>query len=214
MNLQELTKKNQEFIHIATSQLIKDGKTDDEIKVLLEEILPTIIEQQKKGLTARGIYGAPSEWAKQQSQIAEQATDETNDNPWLMWLDSSLLILALLGFINGGMNLLKSGSQYGILTFLTIGFGVGAGIYLMYHFIYRHMGKDGKERPSFWKALLFLGVTTIAWAGIFLLAALIPAAINPTLSPIATIFVGAVAFGLRYLLKKKYNIRNAMQPAR
>ncbi len=39
--------KNQEFIHIATNQLIKDGKTDSEIKELLEEILPTIIEKQK-----------------------------------------------------------------------------------------------------------------------------------------------------------------------
>ena len=35
-----LTKKNQEFIHIATNQLIKDGKSDSEIKELLEEILP------------------------------------------------------------------------------------------------------------------------------------------------------------------------------
>lgn len=43
-----LTKKNQEFIHIATNQLIKDGKSDSEIKELLEEILPTIIENQKK----------------------------------------------------------------------------------------------------------------------------------------------------------------------
>lgn len=50
MELQELTKKNQEFIHIATSQLIRDGKSDQEIKELLEEVLPTIIENQKKEL--------------------------------------------------------------------------------------------------------------------------------------------------------------------
>ena len=28
MDIQKLTKKNQEFIHIATNQLIKDGKSD------------------------------------------------------------------------------------------------------------------------------------------------------------------------------------------
>lgn len=49
MDLQQLT-KNQEFIHIATNQLIKDGKTDEDIKTLLEEVIPTILENQKKAL--------------------------------------------------------------------------------------------------------------------------------------------------------------------
>ncbi|MGZ7244270.1 DUF1129 family protein, partial [Streptococcus pyogenes] len=44
MQLENLTKKNQEFVHIATNQLIKDGKSDEEIKVLLEEILPSILD--------------------------------------------------------------------------------------------------------------------------------------------------------------------------
>ena len=35
MDLQNLTKKNQEFIHIATHQLIQDGKSDAEIKIIL-----------------------------------------------------------------------------------------------------------------------------------------------------------------------------------
>lgn len=48
MDLTNLTKKNQEFIHIATNQLIKDGKSDEEIQAILEEVLPTIIENQKK----------------------------------------------------------------------------------------------------------------------------------------------------------------------
>lgn len=48
MDLTKLTKKNQEFIHIATNQLIQDGKSDDEIKTILEEVLPTIVENQKK----------------------------------------------------------------------------------------------------------------------------------------------------------------------
>ena len=63
MDLTNLTKKNQEFIHIATNQLIQDGKSDDEIKAILEEVLPTIVENQKKGLTARALFGAPTVWA-------------------------------------------------------------------------------------------------------------------------------------------------------
>lgn len=213
INLNDLTKKNQEFIHIATSQLIKEGKTDQEIKIILAEVLPTILENQKKGITARGLYGAPTEWAASFSKAdnSADAKSETNDNPWLMWLDSSLLIIALLGAINGVMNLFSTGTQYGLLTFLTIGFGVGAGIYLMYHLIYRHMGKNG-QRPKFLKAIFYLILTTFAWIFIFFLATLFPSAINPTLSPIAMLIIAALAFGLRYYMKKKFNIRNAMQP--
>ncbi|MCQ8261217.1 DUF1129 family protein [Streptococcus suis] len=211
----ELTKKNQEFIHIATNQLIKDGKTDSEIKALLEEILPTIIEKQKTGVTARTLYGAPSEWAARKSFSKEEMKDqvEFNENPWLMWLDSSLFMLALIAGINGVMNLLGQGAQYGLVTLLVIGFGVGAGMYFMYHFVYREQIQTG-QRPKLLKAILFLGLATLAWSLVFLLAALIPATFNPILPPIATILIGAVAFGIRYLLKKKYNIRNAMSPVR
>ncbi|HFI0239847.1 TPA: DUF1129 domain-containing protein [Streptococcus suis] len=211
----ELTKKNQEFIHIATNQLIKDGKTDSEIKALLEEILPTIIEKQKTGVTARTLYGAPSEWAVRKSFSKEEMKDqvEFNENPWLMWLDSSLFMLALIAGINGVMNLLGQGAQYGLVTLLVIGFGVGAGMYFMYHFVYREQIQTG-QRPKLLKAILFLGLATLAWSLVFLLAALIPATFNPILPPIATILIGAVAFGIRYLLKKKYNIRNAMSPVR
>ena len=62
IDLKELTKKNQEFIHIATQQFLKDGKTDAEIKAILEEVIPHILEEQPKGVTARSIYGAPTHW--------------------------------------------------------------------------------------------------------------------------------------------------------
>ncbi len=53
IDLQKLTKKNQEFVHIATQQFIKDGKTDAEIKAIFEEVIPQILEEQAKGTTAR-----------------------------------------------------------------------------------------------------------------------------------------------------------------
>lgn len=211
--MKELTKKNQEFIHIATNQLIKDGKSDSEIKELLSEILPTIIEKQKTGTTARSLYGAPTEWAASKSSLDADTPNltEFNENPWLMWLDSSLLMLALIAGLNGLLNLFGQGSQYGLITLLVIGFGVGAGMYLMYHFVYREQIKTGK-RPNFLRAIAFLGLATLSWSAVFFLASLIPATLNPVLPPIVTILLGAAAFGVRYLLKKKYNTRNAMTP--
>ena len=111
MDLTKLTKKNQEFIHIATNQLIQDGKSDDEIKTILEEVLPTIVENQKKGLTARALFGAPTVWAasfteKDSDKNAEQ-TDK-NDNPWLMWLDTSLLFIGIVALLDTVIDFLNS----------------------------------------------------------------------------------------------------------
>ncbi|MBY5021982.1 DUF1129 family protein [Streptococcus suis] len=213
--IKELTKKNQEFIHIATNQLIKDGKSDEEIKTLLADILPTIIENQKTGITARSLYGPPSEWAAAQTKQANNDlhNQEENDNPWLMWLDSSLLILALISGLNGILNFFNTGSQYGIVTLLVIGFGVGAGMYMMYHFVYREQAKTG-QRPNLLKAIGVLVLATLAWSIVFFLAALIPSSINPVVSPVFAVLLAAVSFGLRHLLRKKFNIRNAMQPVR
>ncbi len=77
----------------------------------------------------------------------------------------------------------------------------------MYHFVYREQIKTG-QRPKLLKAIAFLGLATLAWSVVFILAALIPAAFNPVLPPLVTILIGAAAFGARYLLKR--NITFAM----
>lgn len=56
VSLDKLSKKNQEFVHIATHQLIKDGKTDEEIKALLEEIIPTILKSSKRNYRSRTLW--------------------------------------------------------------------------------------------------------------------------------------------------------------
>ncbi len=62
IDLQKLTKKNQEFIHIATQQFIKDGKTDAEIKAVFEEVIPKILRSKPKN-DCTFLYGAPTHWA-------------------------------------------------------------------------------------------------------------------------------------------------------
>lgn len=58
-------------------------------------------------MTARNLYGAPSEWAASKTISEQEKKDqvEYNENPWLMWLDSSLFMLAIIAGINGLMNL-------------------------------------------------------------------------------------------------------------
>lgn len=216
MDLTNLTKKNQEFIHIATKQLIQDGKSDAEIKVILADVLPIILENQKKGLTARALLGAPTVWAASfTAQDSAKKSEQTpkNDNPWLMWLDTSLLfigIVALFNAIMGFFNATTTGA--GLLSLLALGFGGGAAMYTTYHFIYRHAGKPKSERPGLAKTFLVLALAMLSWVLLYTITAFLPAVINPQLPAILMLIIGAAALLGRYFLQKKYHILNAMTP--
>lgn len=215
MDLNNLTHKNQEFIHIATKQLIQDGKSDTEIKTILADILPSIEENQKNGIPARSFLGAPTTWAAQFTKTEEEekiaAQEAKNTNPWLMWMDASLFWFGFLGLITGFLTFSDSKHQsYGLLTLIVVGLGGGAFLYATYHYIYRHMGKEKTQRPSLWKSIGILGLLMIGWLALFGITAFLPAAINPQLPPFLLIILGAVAFAVRYYFKKKYNILSAM----
>lgn len=216
MDLQHLTNKNQEFIHIATHQLIKDGKSDEEIKAILENILPEILDNQKKGIPARTFLGAPTTWAASFTDKANQESKENqakNTNPWLMWLDTSLLFMGVVALLNGLMLLFNSKTvSAGLISLLALSFGGGAAMYAAYHFIYRHMGKPKGERPGWFKTILILTAAMILWILIYTATAFLPATVNPQLPAIALLLIGAAAFGLRHFFQKKYNILNAMAP--
>lgn len=218
MDLQNLTRKNQEFITIATHQLQADGKSQEEIDSIISDAVEVIRQHQKEGLTARQIYGAPTTWAKTFTADETKANPnekdlERNTNPWLMWLDSSLLILGFFGLFYGLIDF--SGSKttysYGLITTLIIAASGGAAFYGLYHFVYRFNGYPKSERPSIWKALLYMVVLMALWIAVVGISSLIPAAINPTLPPLGMIALGAIAFAIKYYFKKRYNIQSSLQ---
>ena len=167
IDLKELTKKNQEFIHIATQQFLKDGKTDAEIKAILEEVIPHILKEQPKGVTARSIYGAPTHWAHSFSEKEqyEKEHPKENDDPKLMMLDSALFITGLFAVVSALMSFFSNQPvAYGLVTLISVGAFGGVAFYLLYHFIYRYYGPDTdrSQRPPFWKSLLVMLATMFA----------------------------------------------------
>ena len=216
MDLQNLTKKNQEFINIVTHQLIQAGKSDEDIKTILEENLPDILEKQKQGIPARSFLGAPTVWAArfiETDEIKANKLAPKNTNPWLMWLDTSLFFLAIVALVTGLLNFLsKQTPSYGIISILFIGFGGGAVMFASYYFVYRHSGKPKDQRPSLWKSMGMLILFMFFWMLLYTASSLLPAAVNPKLSGIVFLVIGAAAFAIRYLLKKKYNVESTLAP--
>ena len=214
IDLQKLTKKNQEFVHIATQQFIKDGKSDAEIKAIFEEVIPQILEEQAKGTTARSLYGAPTHWAHSFT-VKEQYEKEhpkENDTPLLMITDSFLLVFGLFAAISAFMNLFApQGTTYGLLT-LTLGsLAGGVVLYLMYYYFYQYyeVSKRGMKRPALTKSLPILMLAMILWVVILMVTALLPQFLNPRVPNWFMLLLGGGALLLRYYLKKKYNIKSA-----
>ncbi|MCL2112355.1 MAG: DUF1129 domain-containing protein [Streptococcaceae bacterium] len=209
--IEELTAKNKEYIHSVTKQLMLLGKSDEEIKTILNDILPQIIEAQKNGTIARKLLGTPTEFAqKYQPKVADKPVTEKNENPGLMWLDSTLLFLGFISVLNGIMAFVSSASPvYGFVTVVLSSAIAGLVMYMMYRFFYRPKA-DGARQKWNWKGFAATTVSVLLWIAVTVLSGLLPTSVNIQLPAIALIIIGIVAFGVRWLLKRQFNIQSAL----
>ena len=76
--IEQLTAKNSEYVHAITRQLMLAGKSDEEVKVILDEILPQILEAQKSGTLARKLLGTPTEFVAQYHEEGAKSKDKPN----------------------------------------------------------------------------------------------------------------------------------------
>ena len=207
--IQQLTAKNSEYVHNVTKQLMLLGKSDEEIKKILAEILPKIIEGQKEGILARKLLGAPMEFATQykpeEDKVKRQETAK-NESPFLMWLDSALLFFGVISVVMGLMGLFQpQASVYGLLTTLASSALAGLVMYWMYKYFYSAQRPQKKG-----KGFAMLAVAMVAWAGVSVLVALLPKSINIVLAPYITIILGAAVMGIRFLIQRKFNVQSSM----
>ena len=219
VSLDKLSKKNQEFIRIATHQLVTDGKTDQEIQTILEDIIPTILENQPKGITARGLYGAPTVWAASlTAKEKREAETKENDDPKLMIMDSILFIFGFFAVLSSIVNLSSSQpSVYGLTTLILGSIVGGLVFYANHHFIYRFYGPDTdrSQRPPLWRSALIMIGAILLWLVSIMATSLLPEIINPHLPNMVIVIIGGLTLALRFYLKKRFNIKSAaMGPGR
>lgn len=213
---QQLTKRNQQYIFDLKKSLEAANLSEEEKTIALHDMLPILIKEQKGGKTARQLFGTVSE--RTQSIISKPAEEKKDSSPFLMWLDNSLLILGLFSVMLGVMGFFtKNQAQpYGLLTTLLMAMLAGWVFYLMYKYIYRYErpGADKSKRPKMWKIILILVAAFFLWIGVITASTLIPAPFNPQVDPVIQVIIGAAALGLKYYLKKKYNIISSLAAPR
>ncbi|MDT2757933.1 DUF1129 domain-containing protein [Enterococcus asini] len=212
----QLTKRNQQYIFDLKKALHAANLSEKELTVALHDILPTLVEEQKTGKTARQLFGTVSE--RTEAILAEPAAAPQETKPVLMWLDNSLFILGVFGLMVGVMGLLASGKaqMYGVFSLL-VGSALGGLVfYLFYKFFYQYEqpGADKSKRPKLWKAMLLMVPIFFIWMLLWSVTSLpMFDAINPVLPPIGTMIVGGVALLIRWYLKKTFNIQSSFATA-
>lgn len=204
---EKLTKRNQQYIFDLKKSLTAANLTEEEKTLALHEILPQLVDGQKTGKTARQLFGTVSECTQ---NILEKPTPQQEVKPWMEWLDNSLLLLGVLALMGGLMPMLSKGATttYGLLTLFFASMAGGLAFYLINRYVYQYErpGVAKEDRPSFIKKAGILMGAVVMWIVVFTAAAMLPPVINPMLPPIYTMVIGAAAFGVRYLFKKKFNI--------
>ncbi|WP_407855141.1 DUF1129 domain-containing protein [Enterococcus sp. 22-H-5-01] len=214
---EKLTKRNEQYIFDLKKALRAANLSNEQMTLALNEMLPTLVEEQKTGKTARQLFGTVSE--RLEYIVDKPVEQKKSSTASLMWLDNFLLLFGLLGIVSGIMGLfVPRGTQavtYG-LTALVIASAVGGLVfYMMYLFVYQYEqpGADKSKKPKTWKTIVMLGSVTLVWFLVFNGAALLPQSLNPILDPMVLVVLSALALAARYYLKKRFGIISSLATA-
>lgn len=208
----QLTKRNEQYVFDLNKSL-SAANLSEEAKVLaFSEILPELVDGQKTGKTARQLFGTVSE---RTLAIIDKPEPVRESTMWEMWLDNALLIFGFLAITTGLLGLFSkksAGATYGIITLFVAAISGGYAFYLMYKYIYQYErpGADKSKKPGVLKTGVIIFFAFMAWFIIFTASSLITPTINLQFVPVVNVALGAIAIGIRYLLKKKYKIQGSI----
>lgn len=207
---QSLTKRNEQYIFDLKKALKAANLSEEDITLAMHDILPSLVEGQKTGETARKQFGTVTERVQ---IILTKPKEQPQAESWKMWLDNTLLFFAMLAVLNGIMNLVSKGQGLtaGLTSLVATSATGGLIFYFMYKWIYQYEkpGADASKKPKMWKSMSILAVGMVVWILIYTGSMLLPKVLNPILDPLVLIILGALAFGGRMLLKKKFNIQGS-----
>ncbi len=207
----QLTKKNDQFV-FDINKILADSNLPEEKKVVeMNTILNALVEGQKTGATAKQLYGTPTEAADLIINAPEPLPEMTFGK---IMLDNFLMLFTFLAVLTSLFSLFsKTGdSAQGIVSILLGAISGAFSFYLIYRYIYIYdePGVDQTKRPGVLKTGGIMALSFVPWFLVFGLSVFIPVAINPVLDPVITLVMGVLTFGLRYWLKKQYNIQGTM----
>ena len=178
---------------------------------MIKETIDKLLAGQKKGQTAKSMFGTPTEYAKELKNPKPKDTKmNTQRSMKLLTIDNSLIFFSIFTFMYGIMFLLspeilktKQYGSSGITAIILV--AVIGGVLFSYIMLLLQPVNGKKARPMFIRILiLILGL--VAWLGIYMMASWLPNVINPRLNAWVYIVFGLLAFGGDLYFRNKYHV--------
>lgn len=205
----KLSNKNQDYVFRLQKELEKQGNlSSDEASQKVNKLLPEILVAQRHGQPANSLFMA-SPIVKADKILHPVVKPKTLDDLpfWQRGVDNALFWLAIFMGMYGLLGLFNTkqlNSQNGVLTITVVGILFGLMTSKYNEWI---MPQGAKGKIKWGRAILSLGGLVVALFVIITLLTL-PGirVINPVLPGIVYIIIAAIAYGIRYFFRKKYNI--------
>lgn len=214
----DLTRKNEEFMYQLSKQLDREGVTGDKKSAMIQETITKLLAGQKKGQTARALLGTPTAYAKELKNPKPTSQEVTKRSIALLSIDNGLIFLSIFTFMFGlmfwmspqAMQSSRAGSS-GITAILLVAVLGG----LLFGYVALQLQpkstKDGKvNRKPLWVRIVTIALGLVAWLGVYMLASLLPNAVNPRLNQWAYIIIALVAFGGDLYFRRRYHINGSI----
>lgn len=201
-----LTKRNAEYMVKLNRELNNQGYDPEKKAIALKEVYEELKTKQKQGVTASKLYGPVAKKADDIIHGPERKLANTPPKFWESALDNGLLMFTMFCAMYGILGLFSKrqiSADGGWLTILSTSVIAGVGLAGFYTVMNNRTAKH-----RIWRAIgVFAGLMAV-WFIAFWLINMIPLRVNLPIPPIFDLLLAAIGFGVRYLLKKKLNIRS------
>lgn len=206
-----LTRKNEEFIYQLNKQLDRLDIAKDKRDEMIKETVAKLQAGQKKGQTAKALFGTPTEYAKElKNPKPKDEQPNAKRSMKLLTIDNTLIFFSIFTFMYGIMFLLSpeilKTKQYGSSGITAIVLVAVIGGILFSYIMLQLQPRGGKKGRSMAIRILISVCGLILWLGIYMVASWLPNVVNPRLNAWVYIVFGMVAFGGDMYFRNKYHV--------
>ena len=213
----QLSNKNSDYVFRLQKELETQGKmSQEDAQKRVDELLKDLVIAQRHGQPASTYYNMSPKLKA--ADMLKPKKKKASDIPfWQYATDNALFYVAIFFGLFGLIGLFqkndKYNSQMGVLTLLIVGASLGVFMTKYNDWVLPNGSKNRKIPWSklIWGFVLLMGMLFICF-GVLGLPAL--QVINPALPGIYNLIIAAVAYGIRWLFRRHYEIiGSAFSPA-
>lgn len=204
-----LTKRNEEFMFQLNKQLDEQGIKAEKKPDAIKETLDTLLEAQKKGTTAKQLFGTPTQRANDLIHgVSKQAAQPTTSF-WLMAIDNGLMFFNIFTVLFGAMGIfspkslkVEQSGTTGITAIILVGIVGG----MLFAWISTIMSPQNRKKHNIWYKVSAVVLALGAWILVYFAASLLPNVVNPQLPPFLYIALAVAGFVLDVYLRRRFHI--------